>query len=362
MRIGIACSWVVKKYKSGTEHYATELTKSLFKLDKKNQYILYTPADVTTVLGKLPSNFSQKIIPFPRLWSQIRLSWQMLFEKLDVLFIPAHTIPVIHPRKTIVTLHDLGFKYFPELYTPFERFYHNFSMNYSVKHASKIITVSNYTKKDIIKNYGISSSKISVIYHGYNKELFNTKKTNIKKLQPYLYFIGRLENKKNLVRMVEAFSILRQDRTIEHKLVLAGRPRYGYEKFKAAKERLPSNIQRDIIELGYVETEEHGEYLKGADILFFPTLFEGFGMPVIEAMACGVPVVASNVTSLPEIVGNAGVLVNPYNVESIADGCRKLIKNPKLKQSYIKKGLERAKEFSWEKAGTETLNVLTNEN
>ncbi len=366
MLIGIDASRAVKDQKTGTEHYSEKIIYHISKIDTKNDYILYAPNMPTSgLLLDLPKNFTWKIMPFPRLWSQIRLSWEIILgkPKPDVVFEPAHTIPIFHHKNTIVTLHDLGFKYYPELYTRFERFYHNWCMDFSAKRAKRIITPSEATKKDIIKFYHTNPEKISVIYHGYNKNLYNQKTTNhkpknINQNSPYIFFVGRLEEKKNLENLVEAYSILRQNESIKHKLILAGKPGYHYEEIKAKIQSFKPEIKNDIIETGYVSEKDLAEYMRNASVLFFPSCFEGFGLPVLEAFASGVPVVASNTTSIPEIAKNAAILVDPRKPIRMAEELSRIIKNPDIKDKLIAQGLKRAQEFSWEKSAQQHLDAI----
>jgi glycosyltransferase involved in cell wall biosynthesis len=365
MTIGFDGSRIAKQFHTGTEYYSTEILKNLGKIDYKNQYIIYSPKPIDDRVGKLPKNFRYRIIPFPKLWTQFRLSWEMAFsQKPDILFIPSHTIPWVHPHKTIVTVHDLGFKYFPELYGRAELIYQDFALQMAVKKASHIITVSQNTKKDLISLCKIHSDKITVVYNGYNNVLYRPKKTNdkisekISKHLPYIFFIGRLEKKKNILGMLRAYQLLRQEKNITHKLVLAGKRGYGYEEFGAEKKKLPKNIQNDIIELGYVTEQDIAEWMKNAEIFFFPTFFEGFGIPVLEAMACNVPVVTSNNTSIPEITGSAALLIDPHKPLEMAAALSKVIHSETLKKSLQSKGLVRASMFSWEKAAEKTLKVL----
>lgn len=372
MLIGVDASRATKEQKTGTEHYSEEIIIALSKIDPKNDYLLYSPIEPKGRLTKLPKNFRWKIMPFPRLWSQIRLSIELVFgkEKPEVIFEPAHTIPIIHPKNIVVTIHDLGFKYYPELYTPFEQRYHNFCLNFSSHQAKEIITPSEYTKKDLIKIYKINSKKITIIHHGYDSDLYKPlaklsdrdqkSLTRAPLLKPYIFYVGRIERKKNAVGLIKAYGLLRKEREIKHKLVLAGKPGYGYEEFREEVKKLPEEAQKDIIELGYVEEKELVSWMQNADLFFFPSFFEGFGLPIIEAMACGVPVVASNVTSIPEIAGSAALLVEPTKPLKMAAALSKIIHSPVLRRSLISKGLVRASLFSWQKAAELTLKVLEN--
>jgi len=358
MLIGIDASRTAKHFKTGTETYSTELIKSLSKIDRQNGYILYSPRPIEEKLPGLPSNFRYKILPFGKFWTQIRLSWEFMTHKNpDILFVPAHTLPLIYPKKTVVTLHDLGFKHFPELYTPTDILYHNWAMNHSIKHSSHIIAISEFTKKDILANYTIDPAKISVIYEGYNEEEFKPVKSKKPGL-PYILFIGRLEEKKNIVGMIRAYWILRQEKNIRHQFILAGNPGFGSEKIKAEIEKLPKEVKNDIILPGYVSQERYIELLKNADILFFCSFFEGFGLPLLEAMACGVPVVASNRTSIPEVTGKAALLVDPKKPFEMAVALSKIINDTATRNALISKGLTRATLFSWKKTAEKTLALL----
>lgn len=363
MTIGIDASRAVKEQKTGTEHYSQQIIKALADIDQKNQYLLYSPRRPAESFARtLGKNFTWKVMPFPRLWSQLRLSWEILTaaEKPTVIFEPAHTIPLVHTKNMVATIHDLGFLRFPELYTPFERKYHSFSAWFSARFAKHIIAVSEYTKKDIIKNYGTEPGKITIIYHGFDAKAFKPAAKNQPQIilpfgvkKPYIYFIGRLEHKKNLSGMLATYRILKKNPRFKRQLVLAGKPGWGYEQAIAKK-------IDGVIETGYLDQSTHALLLKNADIFFFPSLFEGFGMPLVEAFACGVPVVTSDVTSMPEVAGDAGILVNPRQPKEMAKVIEDLIKNPKLRQKLVEKGLKRAKQFSWEKAARETLGVLKN--
>jgi len=356
MLIGIDTSRTTKPKLTGTEYYSIEIIKALASLDINNRYLLYAQADPSKRLGELPENFKTKIMPFPRFWSQIRLSWEMLWNKPDVLFVPSHTVPLVHPKNTVVTLHDLGFKHFPELYSLKELVYHNWTMNFSATKAKEIITPSEFTKKDLVKTYAIDPAKIHVVYHGFDREMFVPNPAVKKK--PYILFIGRIEEKKNIKNMIKAFELLRREKRITHQLILAGSPGFGYEGIKAEMDKLPEEIRKDVIELGYIDQKEYVRRLQEADIFLFTSFFEGFGMPIIEAFACETPVITSNVTSMPEIAGNAALTVDPRKPLEIAAALSRLINSPKLKEDLIFKGRMRARLFSWEKAAEETLEVI----
>ncbi len=375
MTIGIDASRALRKTKTGTEWYSYEIIRHLVNLDTKNHYILYTNQKPKDELNDLPKNVSWQIIPFTRGWTLIRLSSEMLIKKPDVLFIPAHTLPFFSPKNSVVTVHDLGFVHNPELYPARQKIYHNFVLSYVKRKAKHIITPTEFVKQDLIETLKIPAQKISVVWHGYNHELYRPlqdKPRRTKQYSPYFFYIGRLETKKNIVNLIKAFNFFRAsschpeasaegsrsaDRTQNLKLLLAGKPSHGYDKIKETISASP--FKKDIIELGYLADKEVPKYLSNAEAFVFPTSFEGFGMPIIEAMACGCPVLASNNTCIPEITdnGRAAILIDPNNPKNIADGLKQ-ITNPQTKKELIPKGLNHAKLFSWEIAAQKTLKVL----
>lgn len=357
MIIGIDASRSAKTYQTGTETYSTEIIKSLSEIDQKNQYILYTPKPIDNKFPKIGKNFNFRIIPFGKFWTQIRLSQEIRRQSPDILFVPAHTLPLVFPKKSVVTIHDLGFKHYPELYSPVDLMYHNWAANHSIKNAYHILVDSKFVKIDICNNYPIDPQKISVVPLGYDDKIYRPTKTKTSK-KPYLLYIGRLEEKKNIVGMIKAYSILRKENKIRHQFVLAGRPGFGYEKITNLIASLPPEIKKDVILTGYIDQKTYINYLKNADILFFCSFFEGFGLPLLEAMASGVPVVASNRASIPEIVSHAGVLVDPEKPFEMAVALSKVLNNKGLKKALISKGIARASLYSWQKTARKTLDIL----
>ena len=367
MLIGIDASRACKTTRTGTEYYSQEIIKALARIDHKNFYVLYSPVKPSKELSDLPGKFNWKIIPFPRFWSQIRLSWELQSQRPrpDVMFEPAHTVPFLHPIPMVVTIHDLGFKYYPELYTKFENYYHNFSANFSAKHSSAIIAVSNYTRNDILKHFAVQAKKVTTIYHGVDDKIFRL--PNLKEQEtplgfgikrPYIFYIGRLEHKKNIINLVKAYQLLREEKKICHQLVLGGKPGFGYPQIKKTISELSPAISRDIIQTGYISDTDYPIILKNADIFAFPSNFEGFGMPVLEAMACGVPVVCSNKTSMPEVAQNASILINPKKPFDMAVAFSKIVNKPALRSSLVSKGIKRASLFTWDNTARKTLELL----
>jgi glycosyltransferase involved in cell wall biosynthesis len=201
---------------------------------------------------------------------------------------------------------------------------------------------------------------MTVVYHGFNGGEFRPphKDEISPREMPYFYFVGRLEHKKNIVRMLQAFAEFKQKTGLTHKFLLAGKPAFGYNTIQAAYDALPQTIQADVELLGFVPQTDSIRYLRHAEALIFTTLFEGFGIPALEAFASGTPVITSNTTSMPEVVDDAALTVDPTSIEAIAQAMTQIATDKKLCHELIQKGSEQYKKFSWNKAAQETLTVL----
>jgi len=359
MKIGIDASRALRKIKTGTEYYSEQIILNLAKIDHKNNYSLYSNISPKPPLLNLPNNFHWRVMPFFRGWTLLRLSLEMKKNPPDVLFIPAHTLPLITPKKSVVMVHDIGFVHFPKLYPARQKIYHNFVLWYVKKHATHILTPSEFVKNDLIKTLKIKKSKITVIYHGFDKKLYqkSADKNHLSvKLIPYIFFLGRLEAKKNLITLIRAFEIVRKNSKEKIKLVLAGNKSHGYKKIK--KEIEKSKFKKDIILPGYIKEEDVPIWLSSARLFVFPSQNEGFGFPVIEAQACGCPVICSNITSLPEIADSGALYFNPQDEKDLANKIIKILNNKELQKELIKKGSENIKRFSWAAAAIKTKNIL----
>jgi len=368
MVIGIDASRANRESKTGTEWYSYNLILELSKIDQQNRYFLYTPEKLKDDLARLPENFKEKILNWPPryLWTMIRLSLEMLLSSPDLLFVPAHIIPLVAPKKTITTIMDVGFLRFPELYTSVELKYHRFGLKQAIKKAIKIITISEFTKQEMVNLCQINPDRIVVIPLGFSSEIFqpiNSKekisevirKYKIPLDVPYLIYIGRLERKKNTFGLIKAFSIFKRQK-FPHKLVLVGSPGFGFEETKELIKKL--YLENEVIITGWVPEEDLPYLLSGAFLFVFPSFYEGFGIPLLEAMACGVPVIGSKVASIPEVLGEAGVLFDPYQIKEIARTMEKVVLNKNLRLELIEKGLERSRKFSWRKCAEKTFQLL----
>ncbi len=358
MIIGIEAERANNKYKTGVEHYVKELILELAKIDSKNQYILYLRTKPEEWFLALPKNFTVKVLPFPIFWTQLRLSWEMLWNAPDVLFVPASTLPLIHP-KSVYTEHDVAWIYFPEIFTWYMRQFHRIFSALARNGATKIISISESTKKDLVEHYKISPAKIAVVQHGYTKtqnipdEL--SKEVETKLPSEYLLFLSTLQPRKNLELLIDAFREFKNEHPeFPHKLVVVGQPGW---KFESILKKIEENNDI-VVYLGRIADNDRWPVYKRAKLFIHPSLYEGFGMWILEAFECGVPVAVSGTSSLPEVGGNASLYFDPHSKDEMKAVILRVLQNPELSQEMIAKGKQQLAKFSWEKCAQETLAVL----
>ncbi len=361
MIIGIDASRAFLKERTGVEEYSYQTIKSLRDKLGETQVFLYVRREYEIDFN-LPENWKIKEIKFPYLWTQVGLSLEMRRRPVDALFVPSHVTPFIHPRKTFVTVHGLEYEKMPEAYSFLGRLYMRWSIKFSCRWATRIIAVSENTKKDLVALYKIPAEKIEVVYEGVSEkfQIPNSKlQINSKfKIQnsKFFLFIGRLENRKNIVGMIRAFRILKERYNLPHKLVLAGK--FGYGEKEIHEELRAGKYIEDIVFLGFISDEEKRTIIEKAEVFLFPTFYEGFGLPILEAQALGVPVVASNTSSLPEVGGESVSYCDPSEPISIAEAIMSIIGDEARKKDLIEKGLENVKRFSWDVCASEIANIL----
>jgi len=388
MNIGFDASRVFASRRTGTENYSYQLLKALAKIDHDNQYIVYLRSRLQgQALQSWPGNFEFKEIKWSRLWTQVGLAKQTFRDKVDVLFIPAHASPLFHKPglKTVVTVHDLGAEYLPKMHQLKQRLYLKWITHYQLKSAFKLIAVSKATEEDLVKRAGINPQKIEVIYEGYDKELFKPVKHDrvVKSLkqfgvQPgsYFLFVGTIQPRKNPERLIKAFAyyssnevrskrilpfaiakrkVLANRSNNKTQLVIVGQKGWLSDSIYELPKKL--GIEDRVKFLGRVDDKDLPALYSGAIALTFPSLFEGFGLPILEAQACGCPVLTSNVSSMPEVAGKGALYVNPDDADDIVKGMME-INNQDTRKKLIKAGFENAKRFSWETCARETLAVL----
>jgi glycosyltransferase involved in cell wall biosynthesis len=368
MLIGIDASRATITRRTGTETYSLHLIRALIGLDSGLRFRLYTNGTSSAGLsweGVSPAGVEVRAMPFPRLWTHLRLSTEMLTRPPDVLFVPAHVLPLIHPRRSVVTVHDLGYLYYPEAHRLLDRLYLDWSTRWNARQAAAVLADSAATKADLVRAYGVEEARVHVVYLGRDEALAPVRdlallaqvRERYGLAARYLLYVGTLQPRKNLARLVTAFAHVAGDAALaDVQLVLAGKHDRLYDDLLAQAARL--GLAGRVIFPGYVADVHLSALYCAALACLFPSLYEGFGLPVLEAQACGAPVMTSNHSALPEVAGDAALLVDPHDVDAIAEAMYRLVTDDALRAELVRRGFENVKRFSWEKCARETLAVL----
>lgn len=360
MLIGIDASKSAAKNRTGVENFTYQLILGLGKLNGENEFNLYTNTPLPRELYS-NFNFSQRKTIFKRFFNKLFLPLLLLRYRPDVYFQPLYSIPMFTPKKCVGVVHDLAFHKFPEAYSKSEIASQESSLSNIIKKSQKIACVSNSTKNDLLVLFPETKDKIEIIYPSCDQDAYHPiekPKDPLGVGDYYFLFLGRLEERKNILKIVEAFGLLKEEIGLPHKLVLAGKQGYGYDKIAEKIASLDPNIAKQIIMPGFVEQADMPDLMSGATAFIYPSLYEGFGIPVLEAMAAGTPVITANTSSLPEVVGDAAILVSPTDTDGIKDAMRDLATSPEKRNSLIEKGFIRIKEFSWEKSAQKLITIL----
>ena len=372
MRIGIDCRRILDpkhNESAGVGYYTYYLIKNLLELDKINQYFLFL-YDTRIKLPELEQD-NVKIVYFPGLenigkipffYRHLLVPHILSLYRLNVYHNPAYIIPFFYFGKSVITVHDLAYYKNPAWFPDHQYFNTRILTPLSIFKARKIIAVSESTKKDLIKYFHVKPEKIEVILEGVddycNLSVDESKiEAKFKISDQYFLALGTLEPRKNLVRLIGAFSeFLKENPESNIKLILAGKKGWKYEPIFEIIKNL--ELEDKVIWVGYVHIPEKIYLLKHSFALVFPSLYEGFGLPILEAMNMGVSVVTSNVASIPEIVIDNAVLIEPEDIDSIKEGLNKIYRNSELRQKLIERGKGIARHFTWAKSAQKTLQLF----
>lgn len=352
----------------GSSQVAFNLLKALEEIDRKNDYTILLPQKPMEDLPKEREGWKYKILWPNSFKTWIALPWVLFssFKKPDLFFSPSHYGPSFSPVKRVITIFDLSFLRFQNYFKSRDLWQLKLWTWISVKNAAHVITISKASKEDINSFYKVDKRKITVAYPGYDNSIFSpvSEISQIESVKEkygisgnYAIYIGTIQPRKNLIRLIEAF------KHIEHlKLVIVGKTkglgRQGWMYEDILKKPAELGIEDKVIFTGFAPTDDLPALISGAKIFVWPSLWEGFGIPVIESMACGTPAIVSNVSSLPEIIGSAGIQVDPYSVEEIERAIRTLAFDSRFRQKKSKEGLLQAQKFSWEKMAKTVLKTF----
>lgn len=370
MRIGLNLLFLIPSEVGGTETYSTSLIWAIHKLDQVNEYFLFINRETIDLDLPKGCNFHRIICPFHGknrvmrfLWEQMVLPWQTAALNLDVLHSLGYISPLALPCKSVVTIHDLNFLSIPESFTPFTRIIQKYFVTWSAMRADRIIVVSEFVRNQLEAYLENIHRRVSVIHEAPKEEI--QMKENLPKwtdlqakyslIKPYIFAFSSLTLHKNIARLIEAYAKLRQEGVNCQLLIVGHQPIRGTPLPKLAESL--SLKRNEVIFTGYLQDYDVSLLLSHATVFAFPSLYEGFGLPALEAMATGTVVACSSNGSLPEIVGEAAVIFDPTQVDQIAQALSSLLKDETLRQVLKERGRLNLQRFSWDRAAHTTLEV-----
>lgn len=355
---------MVGTHETGNETYIRGLIQGLRAVDAGNEYLLYT-----TDPGLLPTaltgeNFRpRRIAPgsnIPRLgYAMPRAAWH---DRLDLLHV-TYTLPPLLRCRSVVAVHDISYVFFPEAFSPRDRFLLSMTVPLSMRRASRVVTLSEATRRDIIRHYKVPGRQVVAIPLAAEEHFRPVRddatlarvRAQYGLPERYILAVGNLQPRKNLGRLIEAFAALRRDGRIAHRLALVGKGLWKEsEVFGTIREH---GLQEEVIATGYIPDADLPAIYSGADAFVYPSLYEGFGLPPVEAMACGAPVITSNTSALPEVVGDAAITVTPTDTGAIAAALERVLGDEGLRRELRARGYERVARFTWRETARRTLAV-----
>ncbi len=366
------------RHQSGIGYYTENIIRSLIELDQNDEFFIVANLFATNTPSKVKisptaKNYNYKLIRFlpGKVWNQLIKRRvlppvnMLLKDTPDVMVnFDFVRLPVSKKVKTLTVIHDLAFLHYPEFVQSRNLARLKKFVPLAIKKSDRIVAVSEYTKSDIVKSYKVDPQKIDVVSNAVNHKVFFPQqlKSSVKKKyglpDNYILFIGNIEPRKNILGIIEAFGKLPAPLQAQHPLVLVGGKGWNDEEIKSALNS--TGAKAHITMVGYVDDEDIAQVYAGAQIFVFPSFYEGFGLPVLEAMASGTPVITSKVSSLPEVGGDAVLYVDPKKPSTIAEAMKKLLQNKELQKTLIKKGLAHSKQFSWEQSAGQMLRAIRN--
>ena len=369
MKIGLNGQKILDENPAGPEIFTINLFENLAKIDLKNEYFIYTTKkpekDLENKIKQGNEKFHFKEIEYRKLWTQYGLAKELIKNPVDVFFTAIHSIPMIRSSKTkfVVMIHGLEYQYTSGYKNPLNRFFIERPIRYAIKHSDKIITPSLATKKEILKrNWNVDEKKIEVVYEGVSEEFYPKSEEEIDKIRkkyeigknPYLLFVSTIQPRKNIPNMIRAFSqFISENKDMKNTLLLiVGKKGWDYEESLEAPQKY--GVEKNVKFLGRIPEEDLPILYSGAKGYINVSFEEGFGLPLLESMACGIPSVVSNIPAHKEVGDYLPIYVDPNNIENIKDGIFEIMTRYFDKKDFI----ERSKNFSWKNTAEKTLEVL----
>ena len=360
MRIGVNTRLFVRGKMDGIAWFAYEIVRRMVQSHPEHEFVFFFDRkyDSSFIFGENV----KPVIVFPP--ARHPFLWVLFFEagikralkreKIDIFFSPDGWLCLNSNVKTLNVIHDLNFLHYPQFSDFWYRKYYNFFFPLFARKAHSLATVSEFSKKDIIGNYGVSSDKITVAYNGVAEDFFEIQEEEKSLVRqqltggiPYFVFVGTANKRKNVANILQAFEAFRS-RGHNAKLVFAGISKYWDKEMKSVLQRM--RFSEDVIFTGYISTKELNRVISSSFSLLYPSIFEGFGVPIVEAFACGTPVITSNTTSMPEVAGDAALLVNPFSIKEITSAMERLFTDTNLRNDLTSKGKVRTANFQWKKS------------
>lgn len=368
MLIGVDGNEANVENRVGVNQFAYGLLWGLWRQKTKHQFTVFLSSAPLSSLPKEKQNWHYRVIGPPKFWTQWRLPLDLFTHnpKPEVFFTPSHYAPRFSPIPTVISIMDLGFLKSPNEFTKKDYFQLKEWTKYSVNNASHVLTISEFSKKEIHKEYNVPSGKITVVYPGYDKtRFFPQKQIDINRVlekynlkQPYILFLSSLKPNKNVERLIEAFSLATQNPLLaKSTLVISGKKGWLYDKIFAKVDEL--KMSKRVLFTGFLPEQDVPYLLCGASLFAIPSLFEGFGIPAVEAISCETLVVASKIPSLEEAIGPSGIYVDPNNVKDIARGLKYGFELPRPKrEKMVKDGVQFVRKFDWDAAASKVVKIL----
>ncbi len=362
MLIGIDASRAIIARRTGTENYSLQVIRGLGLAGPEHHYRLYLREPAPPGLLPEGPNIEPVVLGPHRLWTHLGLARELRRRPPEVLFVPAHVVPLIHPAATVVTVHDVGYRFFPRQHTLRSRLYLDASTRYSCRAARRVLADSQATAQDLTREYGVPAGKITVAYPGLDSAFARADgaaqdavRRRYSLPHPFVLYVGTIQPRKNLARLVEAFACLPRD-WASVDLVLAGQTGWLAAEIHDRVRQL--GLEGRVRFPGYVAQEDLPALLSAAECFVMPSLYEGFGLPVLEAMACGTPVICSTAGSLPEVAGDAALQFAPTDVEGLVAALSRVLGDAALRRELVARGEQWCRQFSWQRCAMEVLRVL----